>query len=74
MNSDTGAIQISPSGLDREIQSIYNLTINVTDRGEPELRVRSAYITYRMAIKLLKGELQLPSIVISFSTDFSVSV
>ncbi|KAK3724593.1 hypothetical protein QZH41_006357 [Actinostola sp. cb2023] len=35
LNSDTGRLQISPTGLDREIKSSYDLVINVTDRGSP---------------------------------------
>ena len=35
LNSGTGILQISPTGLDREISASYNLTVNVTDSGEP---------------------------------------
>lgn len=37
LNSNTGVLQISPTGLDRELHSSYNLTINVTDGGIPML-------------------------------------
>lgn len=39
LNSNTGVLQISPTGLDRELHSSYNLTINVTDGGIPVLWV-----------------------------------
>ena len=39
LNSNTGVLQISPTGLDRELHSNYNLTINVTDAGNPVLWV-----------------------------------
>lgn len=39
LNSNTGVLQISPTGLDRELHSSYNLTINVTDAGNPVLWV-----------------------------------
>lgn len=41
LNSNTGVLQISPTGLDRELHSNYNLTINVTDAGDPMLWVRA---------------------------------
>lgn len=41
LNSNTGVLQISPTGLDRELHSNYNLTINVTDAGNPVLWVGS---------------------------------
>ncbi|XP_068705618.1 cadherin-23-like isoform X2 [Montipora foliosa] len=37
LNSNAGVLQISPTGLDRELHSSFNLTINVTDGGEPKL-------------------------------------
>ncbi|KAL9962398.1 hypothetical protein ACROYT_G031498 [Oculina patagonica] len=37
LNSNTGVLEISPTGLDRELHSNYNLTINVTDAGNPVL-------------------------------------
>lgn len=39
LNSNTGVLQISPTGLDRELHSNYNLTINVTDAENPVLWV-----------------------------------
>ena len=39
LNSNTGVLQISPTGLDRELHSSYNITINVTDGGQPTLWV-----------------------------------
>ena len=39
LNSNTGVLEISPRGLDRELHSSYNLTINVTDGGRPTLWV-----------------------------------
>lgn len=39
LNSNTGVLEISPTGLDRELHSSYNLTINVTDGGRPTLLV-----------------------------------
>lgn len=39
LNSNTGVLEISPTGLDRELHSSYNLTINVTDGGRPTLWV-----------------------------------
>ena len=41
LNSNTGTLEISPTGLDRELHSSYNLTINVTDGGIPTLWVGS---------------------------------
>ncbi|XP_074606157.1 cadherin-23-like isoform X2 [Acropora palmata] len=37
LNSNTGVLQISPTGLDRELHSSFNLTVNVTDSGKPTL-------------------------------------
>ena len=39
LNSNTGVLQISPTGLDRELHSSYNITINVRDGGQPTLWV-----------------------------------
>lgn len=39
LNSNTGVLQISPTGLDRELHSSFNLIINVTDEGDPMLWV-----------------------------------
>ena len=39
LNSNTGVLEISPTGLDRELHSSYNLTINVTDGGRLTLWV-----------------------------------
>ncbi|EDO30364.1 predicted protein [Nematostella vectensis] len=35
LNSATGRLQISPTGLDRELKDSYDLIINVTDNGSP---------------------------------------
>ena len=55
LNSNTGVLQISPTGLDRELHSSYNLTINVTDGGEPMLWVGTIMTCYLYYLGILNS-------------------
>lgn len=56
LNSATGILHISPTGLDREISSSYNLTINVTDAGSPVQWVSGDPVSHLVFIHLLLFE------------------